>query len=180
MTTKQITQPAELAVSMEAARTAARVDGPALDSEIIMVVKSATARAEHITGRAFIQRQYRVSLDAFPAAVKLEYPPIVSVESVRFLDADRVMQTLDPQDYDVDLVSEPGWVVPADGRAWPTSATHINAVSVDYTSGYGLTEASVPDCVKEFILASVQAHFFPGAIKSEDLECLLDPVKVYA
>jgi uncharacterized phiE125 gp8 family phage protein len=194
MRLKQVTKPAALAVSMAAAQLAARADvsddGTSdLDAEIIAQVKAITEEAEHYCRRAFISQTWRVTLDAFPAAIELPHPPLLSVAHVKFYDADGMQQTLDPQDYLVDTENEPGFVVPAPGKAWPATAARINAVEVQYTCGYGLDESSVPDSIKGYILAKFQSQIASSSsavvLVSEPfnvayLNRLLDRYKVYA
>lgn len=185
MSLKQVTKPAALAVSMAAAQMAARADvrddGTSdLDAEIVTQVKAITEEAEHYCGRAFIAQTWRVTLDAFPAAIQLPHPPLISVVHVKFYDADGVLQTLHPQDYLVDAESEPGFIVPGSGKAWPATAARINAVEVQYTCGYGADESFVPDSIKGYILVRVQEHFStPGTPKNEYLCRSLDREKVY-
>jgi len=133
MSTRLIVPPAGLAVSMEAARLAARVDvGPdgksALDSEIEDAVRTYTAEAETETNRAIMEQTWRVTLDAFPDAIKLDKAWVLQVEHVKWYDVASVQRTLDPQDYQVDAERGPGYIVPAPGRAWPVTANRINAV----------------------------------------------------
>jgi uncharacterized phiE125 gp8 family phage protein len=186
MTTRLVAPPAALAVSMAAARMAARVDTDAdgtspLDDEIARAVRTYTAEAEHITGRAFVTQTWRLTLDAFHGAIRLEKPPLASVVHIKFYDASGLQQTLAPQDYMPDLESEPGYVVPVPGRTWPSTADRINAVEVQYTCGYGGDDTFVPDAIKGYILARVQQQFAPVATaKTADFECLLDREKVYA
>lgn len=180
MTARLITPPATMAVSLADARLAARADADELDAELIRQVKAFTEEAEHITGRAFIEQTWRVTLDAFSAAVKLPNAPLISVEYIRFYDADGIQQTLDPQDFLLDTASEPGFVVPAPGKAWPVTAMRINAIEVQYKCGYGTDESSIPDSIKGYILAEVQEHFAPpGTPTNEHLCRLLDRHRVY-
>ncbi|MFC3457257.1 MULTISPECIES: head-tail connector protein [Massilia] len=159
MTPKVIVPPAELAVSLESAITAARAAGAGLDAEVEQAVKTATAEAEFETQRAIIEQTLRLTLDRLPEAIKLPRPRLVSVVHVKFIDPTGQQQTLDPTDYEVDSVSEPGYIVPAPGKAWPATASRINAVEVQYVAGYGPDHTSVPDSVKGFILRRVAEHF---------------------
>ncbi len=160
MTPKVITPPAQLAVSLESAITAARANGAGLDDEVEQAVRTATAEAEFETQRAIIAQTLRLTLDRFPNAIKLPRPRLISVEHVKFFDAySKTWEVLDPQDYEVDFVSEPGYIVPAPGKAWPATANRINAVEVQYVAGYGPDHSSVPDSVKGFILRRVAEHF---------------------
>jgi uncharacterized phiE125 gp8 family phage protein len=192
MSSRLIVSPAALAVSMEAARAAARVDVDengvsALDAQIEQAVRTITEKAEHETGRAFIEQTWRLTLDQFPTAprggsgaVQLPKAPLMSVEHVKFYDLDGIQQTLDPQDTLLDAESEPGYVVPAPGLAWPVTADRINAVEVQFVCGYGPTHDSVPDAIKGYILAHVQQQFSPVPnAKPENFDRLLDRYRIY-
>lgn len=181
MSLKLITPPAALAVSLAAARTSARVDGEDHDSELQQIVEAYTREAEHETGRAFVEQTYRLTLDAFPAAIQLDKPPILSVAHVKFFDQGGVQRTLDPQDYLVDAESEPGFIVLAPGRGWPATQARVNAVEVVYTCGYGPDDAMVPPNAKRYILGKVSEEFAPaGTSKNEFLGKLLDELRVYS
>jgi uncharacterized phiE125 gp8 family phage protein len=167
MSTRLIVPPAALAVSMEAARLAARVDidpdgTSALDADIEDAVRTYTAEAETETNRAIMEQVWRITLDNFPAAIKLDKARVLQVEHVKFYDVDGVQRTLDPADYQVDAESEPGYIVPAPGKAWPATAQRINAVEVQYRAGYGPDHTSVPAGIVGFIKARVSEHFETG------------------
>jgi len=164
MTTERISAPVALAVSMSEAKETLRIDedDTSLDITIGIWLRGIAAEAETQTHRAFVNRSMRVTLDGFPDAIKLSAPTF-SVESVRFLDPDGVTRTLDPADYYVDRVTVPGYVVPARGKGWPATEAHVNAVSVDYTAGYGPTAATVPDEVRLYVLARLAEMFDPAA-----------------
>lgn len=185
MSTRLIVPPAALAVSMEDARLAARVDvdldgTSALDTEIANAVRTYTVEAETETNRAIIDQTWRVTLDAFAGAIKLDKARVLQVEHVKYCDTTGVQKTLDPQDYQVDAESEPGYIVPAPGHAWPATAQRINAVEVQYRAGYGEDHAAVPAGVKGFILARVAEHFETGGQpKNEYVKRLLWSEVVY-
>lgn len=160
MTTQRISAPVALAVSMAEAKKALRIedDDITLDTSIAIWIAGITAEAEHHTRRAFVNRAMRATLDRFPDAIKLSAPTF-SVESVRFVDTGGMTRTLDPADYYVDRVTVPGYIVPARGKAWPATDTYLNTVMVDYTAGYGTSDADVPSEVRMYILAKLQVQF---------------------
>lgn len=180
MTWKLITPPAALAVSLELARATARLDAGDADLELEQAIRTYTDEAEHETSRAFITQTRRATLDRFGRAIRLEGAPLQSVEFVKFYDQAGQLQTLHPEDYLVDVESEPGYVVPAPGKAWPTTADRINAVHVQYVCGYGADDSTVPDAIRGYILAKVQEHFLPpDSPRSQHLARLLDRYRVY-
>jgi uncharacterized phiE125 gp8 family phage protein len=188
MTTRLISAPAALAVDIADAREALGMEraDSSMDGRLIRWLKGIIAAAEHETGRAFITQNWRLTLDSFPEAedggagsFRLNHAPLASI------DTDGAQQTLDPQDYTADTVSEPGYAVPAEGTTWPAEADRINAVWVDFTAGYGASHESVPENVKLYILAKLVELIDP-ATKVERatpqttfIDHLLDSVKVY-
>ena len=179
MNIRLITPPAALAVSLDLARAAARVDGNAMDDEISLAVRGITEEAEHATGRAFISQTWRATMNAFEPAIKLPNAPLQSVLHVKFYDAAGQQRTLDPQDYIADLENEPGYVVPAPGKAWPATGARIHAVEVQYVCGYGPDDTFVPDALKSYILARIAEQFAQSNTPSPHLCRALDRYKVY-
>ncbi len=163
MTTRRITAPTELAVSLDIAKETLRImpSDTALDATITLAIKAITLEAEHYLNRSLVSQGLRQTLDAFPGAIELEFPPVLSITSVKFRDADDVEQTLDPADYLLDSVSEPSYVVPASGTSWPSTYSRVNAVTVDYTAGYGIDNTAVPENIQNYILVRLQEQFDP-------------------
>jgi uncharacterized phiE125 gp8 family phage protein len=171
---------AESAISLDAARRAARVDGDELDDDILTAAVAYTEAAEHLTGRAFVQGPWKAGYRAFAAEMILPKPPLVSVTRVTFYDPSGVQRTLDPQDYFVDVDAEPAVLTPAPGRTWPAALDRANTIEVQYAAGYGLTEASVPKAVKQYVSARVQQQFSPvSTAKDANFDRLLDGLTVY-
>lgn len=183
MTARLITPPAALAVDLGLAKDCLRVDGSDNDAQIRSLILGIAMAAEHETGRAFIYQDWRVTLDGFPDSIRLERAPLAQVLSVRYYDADNVLQTLHPADYEVDNVTEPGYVVPAVGKAWPSTFNRINAVMVDYRCGYGADHTAVPENIKAYVLGVLAVRFDPPATGAQDaidnLSGLLDASMVY-
>jgi uncharacterized phiE125 gp8 family phage protein len=140
-------------VTLEEARAQTRVDCEDEDALITSLASVATQAASDRLQRALVPTRYRLTLDSFPSAIELLMPPIISVESVKYIDINGDQQTLDPQDYFLDSVSEPGYLVPSAGRVWPTTQDRINAVEVEYTAGY--PDSAIPTPVKQWILLAL-------------------------
>jgi uncharacterized phiE125 gp8 family phage protein len=178
--------PAALAVSLDDVKDTLRIerDDTSLDALLAIWAAGVTAEAEHATGRAFINRSMRVTLDRFPDAIRLSAPTF-SVESVRFQDPDGQWQTLDPADYYADKVTKPGYVVPARGKSWPATADGLNVLAVDYTAGHGPDSTTTPAAAKLYILARLAEQWEPASkefketVQSAFIGRLLDSLKVY-
>lgn len=128
-----------------------------LDEKIV----AARRRAELITQRQFITATWRLTLTEFPTCADedgfysfiLPNPPLASVTSITYVDADGTTQTLAADAYQVDTSREPGRVCPAYGESWPSTRMQPEAVKVTYVAGYGASGSAVPQTAKEFIRA---------------------------
>jgi uncharacterized phiE125 gp8 family phage protein len=185
MSWKLIAPPTGHALSLAEAQLAARVDVDGngvspLDAEILAAIETYTSEAETLTKRSIIDQTWRLTLDRFPEAIKLYRPPLLQVIDLKFVDAEGVQQTLDPQDYFVDSASEPGYVLPAPGCRWPDTAVRANAVEVQIRCGYGADHNSVPASIRGFIRARIAEQFKTGKhAENEHVKGLLAREVVY-
>lgn len=187
MPTRIITPPSEEPVSLDEAKAHCRVDVADDDVLITALITAAREQAEHETGRSLCTQTRELVLDAFPDACVLRGAPIQSVVSVKYLDLDGNEQTLDPLDTQLDKDSEPGYLVPAYGKAWPATFPVPNAVRVRFTCGYGAA-AAVPQGLKSWMKLAIgtlyaqretivlgQASHLPDRF----WHSLLDPYRLY-
>jgi uncharacterized phiE125 gp8 family phage protein len=115
-------------------------------------------------GRALLPQQWRVTFNGFPcqernnpdAAIFLPYPPLISVDAVRYRNTSNTLTTLVAgTDYEVIQGDPHGMILPAFQTPWPPTSGRVNAVEVTFTCGYD-EDASppnpVPDLAKQFIM----------------------------
>lgn len=181
MSARLVTPPVGLPVPLAAAISKARADGADMEAEVELEVRGIAGQVEHEIGRALIEQTWAVTLTGFPPSIKLPMAaPLIAVVSVKFVDTDGQLKTLDPQDYFVDSVSEPAYVMPAPGRSWPATAVRANAVEVQYRCGYGTDHTAVPPAIQSYILGRLELLHLPTGSKSgEFLSGLLDSHRVY-
>lgn len=129
-----------------------REDAGVADAYLGALITVAREACEERTERSLVTTPWRLTLDAFPEAIELRRGPVIQVQSVKFIGPAGNELTLDPADYLLDSVSDPGYLVPAPNRAWPETMERINAVTVEYTAGYGATGASVPAPLRHWML----------------------------
>jgi uncharacterized phiE125 gp8 family phage protein len=175
MTTRRITTTTEPVTAADV-KTLLPLTGTDFDTRIALLIPALRLQAEQITQRALAVSTWQLKLDAFPDnEIRLLWPPITAISSITYVDINGDTQTLDSSAYSLDSHSEPGWVLPATGTDWPETYDTANAVTVNYTAGYG---ADAPEAVKLWIAAMIRADLDgaePGAIDG-----LLDNLKVYA
>lgn len=174
MTTRLISFSAEPVTTAEI-KSLIPLDGTDHDARIALLIPALRQQAEQITGRSFATNTWQIKLDSFPAEIRLMWAPIVSVVSILYLDSAGVSQTLSSANYAVDTHSEPGWILPAYGLDWPETYDTANAVTINYTAGYG---AATPNEVKAWMAAYIRAEI-DGCELADYIDGLLDRLKVY-
>lgn len=157
-------------VSRAEAKAWCRIDDDITDQDAVvdLLIAALTDQAEHLTGRAFVQREYELLLDGFVTHdIVLPHPPLLSIDSVKYYDLNNTLQTIDPAAYEVDLYAEPGRLRPALYQTWPTTYTRFNAVQIAYTAGYAPGSPSsdaayreaVPPLVKQWLQARISTLY---------------------
>lgn len=110
------------------------------DDHLTRLIKVATQQATVRSGRQLLTAEYQLVRDSFPLSGKnipLPFPPLQSVESVKYYDADGVQQTLAGTVYRVLDGREPGELCLKHGQSWPTVYDEPDAVEINYTAGVG-------------------------------------------
>lgn len=151
-------------VTLDEVKGQLRIDGVDDDARLTPYIGAARQEVEHILQRTLIDTTYELWRDGFPDALRLERPKVREVVWVKYIDSAGVEQTLDPADYTLDAVTEPNYVVPAYGKAWPATRCEINSVNVRYRAGYGIDldgpadaqRARVPPAIRAWLLLRIQ------------------------
>lgn len=169
--TKQTSAPAVEPVTLAEAKDQLRVCHNADDTRITNLIVAARQQAEMVSRRQFITATWELKLDDFPLGedyIKLPYPPLQSVTSIAYIDADGVSQTLASSVYDVDTHREPGRITLAYNQSWPTIRDQENAVTVTFKAGYGDAAGDVPDAVKEAIKLYIEDLYDGRSMEDDD------------
>ena len=146
-----VTAPTSEPVTLTEAKSHLRVTATDEDTLITSLIVAARQWAENFTGRALITQTWDYFLDVFADPIEIPLPPLVSIDSIKYVDNDGVTQTLAATEYTVDTAAERGLVRLAYGKSWPGTRTQANAVTVRFTAGYGAA-AAVPGPVKSACL----------------------------
>lgn len=171
-----------LVVSVGEAKVHARVTHGNEDRSIEGFVRGATNRVQQRTDRQLIEATFRAILPCFPDGdIELRPAPLNALVSIKYRDVAGIEQTLLEADPDpVFLVVKPagptcpaGRIVLKDGREWPETAEHPEAVKIEFKSGYGTGAAAVPDHLVDAIKAGTsELHNFR---EKPDLDGAIDP-----
>ncbi len=146
------------------------------DTLLERLITAAREDCEDFQGRAYITRTYELWLDAWPEGDKIviPMPPLQAVNSITYYDTAGDDYEMDEADYIVDIENEPGQIVLAYGKSWPsTTLQPVNGICIEFDAGYGAAAADVPSAVKQAILLQI-GHLYehrdedvpmPGAVE---------------
>lgn len=160
------TAPAVEPLSLEEVKAHLNIEADFTDDDSLLNGYIAAARqlGENLTRRQFVPATYELVIDEFPAdgAIELPRPPLQAVDSITYLDTDGVEQTLGTDYYRVDTDSEPGRVLLAYDKSWPSTQSVPNAVRVRYQTGYPLDASSdptTPQAIKQWMLIRIAGWY---------------------
>lgn len=134
--------------------TDALITDTVLDSYIM----AARQHFEAMTGRQVMTATWEIWLDCFPLGqIELSHPPLLSVNSVKYVDPDGTLQTWASSNYAVKAPAGPyaerGWIEPVFGVTWPATRWESGAVRVQFQAGYGNALGDVPELIKSVLYA---------------------------
>jgi uncharacterized phiE125 gp8 family phage protein len=152
------------------------------DPLLRILLHSANTAAISFTGRAFLNQEFTIQWDGYPGFgtetggldmlrrvpaewVELPYAPLVSIQSVKFIDLDGLETVIDLSELVIDTINEPGRF--KFRRGAPVLPSNTRMV-VEYTSGYGEDPEGVPFAIR---LAVLQAA---GYLYEHRGECTAD------
>lgn len=139
-TTQIITPPSEEPITVAQAKAHCRIDIDDDDTYLSGLIAAARSIAETETGRYLISQVVEAKYSDWPETgngIWLPGPPLASVTSVKYYDADGTEQTLSTSVYEADTASEPGQVFLKPGQTWPTlQADKHLPITIRFTAGY--------------------------------------------
>lgn len=124
------------------------------DPYLTTLISVARHTCENFTKRRLITQTWKRYLDAFPCEryIELPLPPVQSVTSVKYVDVDGVTQTMSASLYHVSLTNERARVCLNDGESWPDTDRVLDAVWIEFVTGYGAAASSVPAPLRQGML----------------------------
>lgn len=170
MTVRVVTEPPAEPLTLTEAKRHLVVDSDFTtdDTYITALIPVARRYAENYTRRAFVQRTLELTLPYFAgyqSVIVLPQPPLISITSVKYLDADGVLTTIAAADYQVDTYSMTGRLKPAYLKSWPVvTRNDFNAVQIRYEAGYSPSgspasdldyAANIPKTLKQWMLVRI-------------------------
>lgn len=156
--------PRALPLTLDQAKQHLRIDFQGDDLTIKSLIEAARDWFELRVNRTLTTTTWKLTRDCFPyddCELMLRFPPLVTVDSVKYYDGDNVQQTWANTNYHAildDFVC--GALRRAHDIEWPTPAyDRPDMLQITFTAGYGSTAASVPAIAKQCLLLLV-GHWY--------------------
>lgn len=142
------------------------------DALVTKMLRAAKKKCESVVNRSFVTTRWELTFGHFPLAgawpgplfapgtilpfgvsvdprdwsIRLPRPPLISVDSIGYIDLSGNAQTINPVGTGVVVATgTPGYLSPAYGSPFPWVRPGIAAVTIGYTAGYGTDPAAVPE-----------------------------------
>jgi len=131
-----------------------------LDDQLIDALTSTVREyVERDIGYITTQQQYIGYLGKFENIIKIPLRPIISIDEIKYFDADGVEQTLEPSLYQFSGVGIEPVLCPAPNNSWPqVQEGRLQAITITMTAGHA-TRDLVPHTLKQAIKLLV-SHFY--------------------
>lgn len=155
---QRITAPTAQPVTLAEVKASARITHSYQDTMLSSLILAAVESVEEYCNRSLITQTWKITRDDIDDEDDgiLPRPPLQSVSSVKYIDTTGIQQTADSSIYQVDTASEPGNISLLPGQMWPATACgYKNTWEITFVAGYGATSASVPEKIRQAIIALV-------------------------
>jgi uncharacterized phiE125 gp8 family phage protein len=161
-----VTPPPEPPIGVYDLRAHLRIDEADEDALLESYIEAARLHLEGPRGwlnRALLTQTWDWTLDCFPLGpgrvFHVPLPPLQSVASITYLDADAIQQTLAPSAYVVDTRTEPGRIQPVSSTSWPTTYAQFNAVTVRFVAGFGPVQEDIPQPIRQALIGLASDYY---------------------
>lgn len=167
-------------LTMQEARDAlGKPDDVTDDRRIARLIPIAYYNIEHKLNRAILTQTRTADMAGFGDMIRLDFPPLATVTSVKYYDVSNNQQTLSSANYIVDTSPTFGTIQLQEGQSWPEVRTRTDAVEVIFTCGAAVGSVYGEENIKEAIYQELWGLFFKEDVSAE-IDNLLMPYSVLA
>jgi uncharacterized phiE125 gp8 family phage protein len=146
-----VTYPTLRAVMPDELKGHLRLDASDEMPYLSQLLVAAEGYAEEYLGRKLLTQTWDLYIDDWADPIKLPYPPLQSITSVKYLDSNGVLQTLSTDIYEAGEVRQIGVVRRKYNQQWPTARGHEDAIVIRFVCGWTAPER-VPGPIRRAIL----------------------------
>lgn len=118
------------------------------DTMITNMGKSAQSLVEAYTNRRLNAVTYNLWLDEWVDPILLPYSPVSAITHIKYYNTDNSLTEWSSANYQKDTIQEPAQIVPVSGVSFPTLFDRINAIEVQFVTGYSTIPEQFNDAIK--------------------------------
>lgn len=137
------------------ARQHLRVTGADEDMLIAQLLAASIGAISERTGRSLSAETWALSLPNASGDIDLPYPPVQSITSITYFDASDQAQSATLSDFYLFSGDDRATLRPKSGKAWPSTSTREDAITITYVAGY----TNIPAPLRAAVLLNL-AHLF--------------------
>jgi len=171
----------ELPIDLDRFKSQARIDSTTEDDLLRAYLSAAMSYLDGkdgILGRALMTQTWDWRLDDWCPAFRdlgngiygaeAPLPPLQSVTSISYIDANNTTQTWASSNYQVDIYSTPGRICVAPAAQLPAlyGSGKLNQVTIRFIAGYGSNPTDVPEDIRHAI-AFIASHWYERRLPME-------------
>lgn len=154
---KRVTSPGAV-TTVDEVKEHLRIDGTDEDLLIGRYIDAAVDAIEGPYGIGVLMesQQWEYYQDRFTRLIQIPLYPVISIDSIEYVDEAGTLTTLAADQYRVDTISNPARINTARNVSWPpTNDREMNAVKITFTGGHTAT----PEALKAAVIMWV-AHMY--------------------
>lgn len=160
-------QPLEEPVTLGEVKLFLKVDHSDEDTFISSLIKAARINAQDELNRIFISQTLEYSRDEIPTDNYVELPVsnATSIATIKYIDANEVLQTLSADNYELDLISEPGRIHFINRPS--LHSNRLNALQITFIAGFE-NQAAVTEDIKTGLKLLI-AHYYENRSHGKEI-----------
>lgn len=153
-----ITPPAVEPLDANTVKAYGRIEYSDDDQLIALWISTARQLCEQATGRSLITRVLQVYLPGWPSGwLDLPQCPVSQIGSIEYQNTAGTWLGLASTEWQLDPYSVPARVRTRPSAVLPTLPTdRPTPVRITYSAGYGAAATSVPECLRNWMLAQIE------------------------
>lgn len=161
MNIKVLNAPSVKPVTVAETKSHLRIEIAADDADVAKKIAAAVSFLDPpngILGRAMISQTLQLALNDFPPSpFRLPYPPVQSIDSIKYYNLADVETTVSASTYLLKTDSEPELLILKQGQSWPSDLSENDPypVKIAFKAGYGDKPENVPEMIRLWIMARV-------------------------
>jgi len=155
---KVVTDSAIEPVTLSEMKDHLRVTSSDEDTLIESLITAARQAAEHYLSRSLISKTYEMTMDDWDTCINIPFPPLLSVESIKYDGTSSDDQTFASSNYTIETRMEPGRIKITGSTPQLKSNTN-GRIRIRFKAGYGENISDVPQAIRSAIKIIAATYF---------------------